>query len=236
MNNSSYKSERKVNLDDGCNPELLEGAKFVGKLEFPLIERPRYIHIPKQIVPFSKREYDSDFNITIGFHENDVEFADVILHPFHYINDFCRFDAILSPDCSLYRDNSLTGQCTNAYRSRVIGSFYQRKGIYVIPQIRWGDERTYTTMVYPEKIAFLGVEKKGIVAIGSYGMVKERINRYYFSAGLEAMLSELEPQVVIVYGPDTDSIFEQYSSLTKFVFYPDWTTQKHGRENNGKRN
>ena len=53
-------------------------------------------------------------------------------------------------------------QITNIYRNRAIGYCFQKHGVYVIPCVRWGDERTYTTKFLPEEIAFLGVEKHSI--------------------------------------------------------------------------
>ena len=71
--------------------------------------------------------------------------------------------------------------------------------IALIPCVRWGDDRTYTTKFLPEKIAFLGVERHSIVSVGSYGQLKNRVNRYYFEAGMDSMMEELEPEVVLVY-------------------------------------
>lgn len=113
---------------------------------------------------------------------------------------FRTVQTLITPDCSLYRDASLAVQVTNLYRNRAIGSYYQRKWLYVIPQIRWGNELTYTTRYFPEKIAFLGVEKHGIAAIGTYGCISGKADKAYFSAGLQAMLETLEPAVVLVYG------------------------------------
>ncbi|MBQ8094277.1 MAG: DUF4417 domain-containing protein [Clostridia bacterium] len=48
--------------------------------------------------------------------------------------------------------------------NRAIGHHLQQNGLYVVPNIRWGDERSYTTSVLPEKVAFLGVEKHCIVS------------------------------------------------------------------------
>ena len=62
----------------------------------------------------------------------------------------------------------------NVYRNRAIGSYYQRRGSFVIPQIRWGNDLTYTTRVLPERVAFLGVEKHSIVAIGTYGCIQSK--------------------------------------------------------------
>lgn len=218
----------KANLDDGCNPELVAGATFALPLGIPIIKAPPQIIIPEGITPFSVRNRAPSFNEAIGFYEKDINFAEVLRSPQNYIDDFGRFKALISPDCSLYRDAPLAVQLTNVYRNRAIGSYYQRRGQYVIPQIRWGNEYTYTTKYFPEKIAFLGVEKHSIVAIGTYGCFDGRENKYYFSAGLEAMMKTLEPQVVLVYGSMPEKVFGQYMNYAKFVQYPDWTTRMHG--------
>ena len=221
----------KSTLDDGCNPELVAGARFDGKLEIPIIGKPSRIIIPSVIVPFSKRNQISDPNAAVGFYEMDEKFADILKNPDAYIEGLKRFAAVISPDCSLYRDAPLSVQITNVYRNRAIGSFYQRKGLNVIPQVRWGSEATYTTKVLPEKVAFLGVEKHSIVAIGTYGCIQHREDKHHFKTGLKEMLETLEPEVVLVYGPMPDSVFGEYINATRFVQYENWTRIKHGGEN-----
>ncbi|MBQ9875387.1 MAG: DUF4417 domain-containing protein [Thermoguttaceae bacterium] len=221
------RSKRKAIIDDGCNPELVAGARFQGVFEIPMIQNLYCKFVPKQIVPFSEREnVENPKEVAIGFYEYDVKFARVLERPQDYIEDFARFGAIISPDCSLYRDSPLAVQITNVYRNRAIGSYYQRRGLNVIPQIRWGDERTYTKSELPERIAFRGVEKGSVVAIGSYGCMKDRDNKYYFRRGLVAMLKVLKPETVFVYGPMPDKIFGDLLDQTKFVQFDDWRTSK----------
>lgn len=220
--------KRKAIIDDGCNPELVAGARFDGIFEIPIIEKPKKIIIPDAIVPFSERNKVTDFNIAIGYNEMDINFAEVLINPESYIEDFRRFKVMISPDCSLYRNAPLSVQITNVYRNRAIGSYYQRKGVYVVPQIRWGNEKTYTTTVLPEKVAFLGVEKHSIVSIGTYGCIQSKEDKMHFKAGLEAMLESLEPEVVLVYGPMTTSVFSDYLHLTKFVQFDNWMKGRHG--------
>ncbi len=222
--------KRKAILDDGCNPELVAGARFDGIFEIPIIEKPSHILIPTDIVPFSERSRTSDPRAATGFYERDEEFASVLKDPDSFIGDLRRFAAIISPDCSLYRDAPLAVQVTNVYRNRTIGSYYQRKGLYVIPQVRWGSEATYTTAVLPERIAFLGIEKNSIVAIGTYGCIQHREDKYHFKAGLEAMLETLEPEVILVYGSMPGSVFGDYLHTTRFVQYDNWTKKMHGGE------
>ena len=217
----------KAIIDDGCNPELVAGAEFDLPMGIPIIKAPSKIIIPPGITPFSMRDRAPSYDEAIGFYEMDVNFAEVLRQPETYIDDFGRFATMISPDCSLYRDAPLAVQLINVYRNRGIGSYYQRRGQYVIPQIRWGNEYTYTTKYFPEKIAFLGAEKHSILAIGTYGCFGGKENKYHFEAGLEAMMDTLEPVVVLVYGPMPDKIFGKYQNYAKFVQYPDWTTRMH---------
>ena len=223
--------KRKANLDDGCNPELVLVAEFDGILEIPIIHAPKQIAIPDGITPFSKRINALGTNEAIGHFEKDPSFADILINPNSYIEDLSRFKYVIPIDASLYRDAPLAVQVTNLYRSRAIGSYYQRKGINIIPLVRWGNEFTYTTKYFPEKIAFLGVEKKSIITISTYGCIKSKEDKHHFSSGLYEMLKSLEPKVVLVYGSMPKQIFESYLDYCTFINYPDWITRKRGGDN-----
>lgn len=227
------KDKRKAIIDDGMNSELVKGAEFDGYLGIPIIRKPKAFIIPSDIVPFTKRERQDDASVAIGFYEMDTEFAEVLISPEDYVEEFCRQPLVtpesakplLTPDCSLYRDAPLAVQITNVYRNRAIGHFYQSRGAYVIPQVRWGNELTYTTRVLPEKVAFLGVEKHSIVAIGTYGCFKTRDDKYHFEAGFASMLETLEPEVILVYGSMNRKVFGPYLQSARFVQYTDWITR-----------
>ncbi len=97
---------------------------------------------------------------------------------------------MISPDFSLYRDLPLGVQLWNTYRGRAIGHWLARNGIEVIPNVRWGDERSYA-------FCFDGVQAGKPVAVGTYGCIgapfdrRHREDRLYFRKGLEAMLDRL---------------------------------------------
>lgn len=230
------KKKRKATIDDGMNPELVKGADFDGYLGIPMIKKPEQFIIPSDIVPFTKRKRTNCSDIAIGFYEMDWEFAEVLISPQDYIEEFCKqplvtpesIKPLISPDCSLYRDAPLAVQITNVYRNRAIGYYYQSHGAYVIPQVRWGNELTYTTKVLPEKLAFLGAEKHSIVAIGTYGCFKTRDDKYHFEAGLASMMETLEPEIILVYGSMNPKVFGPYRNSAKFISYTDWITKMHG--------
>ena len=221
-------TKRKANLDDGCNPELVQGAKFDGLLEIPMVSAPSSITIPTGFTPFTRREKALGTDDAICFFEKDPKFAEVLIDPAAYIEDFRRFRCLLPTDCSLYIDAPLAAQIINLYRSRAIASYYQRNGCNVYPMARWGNEYTYTTAYFPERIAFLGLPKHSITCIGTYGCINSRIEKYHFRHGLEAMLDTLDPEVVLVYGAMPNDVFGDYLHCTEFIQYPDWTTRMHG--------
>lgn len=80
----------------------------------------------------------------------------------------------------------------------------------VIPNVRWGDSRSY-------KFCFEGLEKNGTYAIGSYGQIKNKENRYYFEKGLEEFFKRLNPKKVYVYGSMPESIFGKYKKYSKLI-------------------
>ena len=142
------------------------------------------------------------------------------------IENFKNLECVVTPDCSLYIDMPLTAQIANVYKSRAIGYYLQKQGINVIPNVRWGDERSYTKCIFNEKFAFLGVPKNSIVSIGTYGCIKSKESKKYFKDGLNEMLQELKPKVVLVYGSMPDIIFKDFRDETKFINYKDFISKK----------
>lgn len=219
-------------FDDGMCPDLVKGADFDGYAGIPVIKKPEEIIIPSGIVPFNERSKVTDKSVAISFNIMDENFADVLRNPYAFDEEF-KDRIIITPDCSLYRDAPYAVAVVNTYRNRAIGYHYQQIGAYVIPQIRWGNRLTYKDNLFPDKLAFLGVEKHSIYAIGTYGCIQSKENKQYFREGLEELLITLEPEVLLVYGAMPGKVFDDYRNETKFVHYPDWTTKQHGGGSNG---
>jgi len=213
-------------VDDGFNSELVETAQFAGIHEIPVLKSPNEIIIPSSLIPFSQISKSADNAEFVHFYEHDIKFRDILTSTGEYLEKLKRFAGVISPDCSLYHDMPLVLQFTNTYMNRAVGYFLQQHGIYVIPSVRWGDERSYTSEYCGEKVSFLGVPKNSIISIGTYGCIRSKEDKYYFKAGLEAMLEELMPQVVLVYGSMPKSVFGCFDAYTKFHQYPDWISQK----------
>ena len=212
-------------VDEGFRVSLIETAFFDGKFEIPHIDAPKDIVVPSGLVPFSRRQRSRDKQDFVCFYEHDVKFREILTHTEDYVKEIKQYPGVISPDCSLYIDAPLCVQIASIYLNRAVGYYLSKKGIYVIPNIRWGDERTYTDELLGEKVAFQGVDKHSIVSIGTYGQIRTAESKRYFREGLIAMLYELEPKVVLVYGAMPDTIFHGLETITEFVQYPDWTTR-----------
>lgn len=223
--------KKRLIINDGFNPELAKGAKFEGLFQFPVISPANLDKYPKYLVPFSERnKIENPAEAFVVFYEHDDNFADIVRNPFDFIDDLKRFTGVVSPDNSVYRDIPLAAQIGNIYRNRLIGSLLQRHGILVIPNIRWGDERTYGTDLFGEAVAFASAPKHGAVAVGCYGCIRGADNIAHFVNGFRVMLEKLEPKMVLIYGKLPKKIIEQVRGRVKIVAYNDWTSVRHGKE------
>ena len=212
-------------VDEGFRISLIEKAFFDGVFEIPHIDEPSEYIIPEGMVPFSLRKRSEQNRDFICFYEHDINFREIITNTEDYIEELKKYPGVISPDCSLYIDAPLCVQIASIYLNRAVGYFLSQQGIYVIPNIRWGDERTYTTDLFGEKIAFQGVDKHSIVSVGTYGQIQSAESKRYFREGLISMLDELEPEIVLVYGSMPEKIFGDLKDRTRFIRYDDWITR-----------
>lgn len=90
-------------------------------------------------------------------------------------------------------------QIFQVYKSRAIGNFLMQNEISIIPNIRWGDERTY-------EFAFEGIDKWGVVAVGAQGGYRDNENTQYFENGFYKMIEVLDPATILCYGELSDSL------------------------------
>ena len=186
---------------DVYNAFLVRNAEFEGTLEIPCIKAG--IFKPKKMISFSKCTSAREFDSWVHFYEDDVVFERLWKNPGKYLPVLSKFEGVISPDFSMYRDMPLVMQYWNIYRNHAIAAWLQESGIKVIPNIRYGDERTFDS-------ACLGIEKHGTIAIGSHGCIKILKDREIFISGLDAVVQNVEPRIVVVYGSAPGYIFDKY--------------------------
>lgn len=200
ISNNKYNNKRK-SCKDVFKAFLVANCDFDGELEIPLIKKN--VEIPNELLNFSKANTSKNKNCWIHFYEDDSRFERIWNNPKKYLPILKNYKGVISPDFSLYRDMPLVMQAWNTYRNRAIGTWLQNQGIKVIPNIRFSDERSYD-------FCCLGVEIGSVIAIGSYGTLKNINDRKIFVKGLDYVIKTVEPSAIIIYGSNPNSIFKQY--------------------------
>ena len=207
---------------DVFNAFLVSIATYAGFFEFPVID-PCY-DIPNGLISFSKCISSKDHNCWVHFYEDDCLFERLWRNPKRYLSILQSYNGVILPDWSLYRDMSLTFQLWNIYRSRAIGTWLQTNGVKVIPNIRYGDRRTF-------KVCTDGLAKHSVIAVGTHGTLKNRIDRYIFVKGLDVVVKRLMPTAIIVYGACPDSIFQKYRDMGIKIYHFESDLEKAMRSN-----
>ena len=196
----------KINNDrNGCKDVfrsyLVQGARYDGKLEIPIIEAESAL--PNRLIPFSKALKTEDYDQWVHFYEDDEKFERVWNKPYYYLQKLRKFKGVITPDFSIYRDMPLVMQEWNTYRGKAIGHFLQNYGIAVLPNVRTGDERTYD-------FCCNGIVPGKTICVGSHGCVKINEERSFFKKGLDVIVDKIRPTCIVVYGTAPDDIFGKY--------------------------
>jgi hypothetical protein len=205
----------KVNsIRKGCkdvfNAFLVAVATYAGFFEIPII-RPCY-DISSWLIAFSRCISSKDHNYWVHFYEDDFLFERLWRNPKKYLPILQRYNGVILPDWSLYRDMPLVMQLWNIYRSRAIGTWLQANGVKVIPNLRYGDRRTF-------KVCTDGLSKHSVIAVGTHGTLKILEDRDIFVKGLDVVVRRIAPAAIVVYGACPDDIFQKYRDMGIKIYH-----------------
>lgn len=177
---------------------LVENAEFDGLFEIPVIRTSNLL--PEKLITFSKAKRSKDYDSWVCFYEHDESINCFWNSPKSYLSLLKNFKGVISPDYSLYYDMPFAQQIESTYKGRALGFWLQDNGIEVIPNVRWGDDRSF-------ELACMGVEIGKTIAVGTHGCIKSVDDKKRFIAGFDYVVEKLKPETVIVYGRDPDKIF-----------------------------
>ena len=180
---------------------MVQHASYEGNLEIPCIAPIK--ETPEKLISFSKSISSKEFDAWVHPYEDDASLERLWNNPKKYLPILKRYKGVITPDFSLYRDMPLVMQQWNLYRSQAFGTWLQDEGLSVIPNVRWGDERTFNACT-------LGKPKNSTIAIGSHGCIKSLRDREFFVRGLDYVVTTLQPKMIVVYGTAPESIFGKY--------------------------
>lgn len=148
------------------------------------------------------KEVGDPENYIAHFYYDDYKFISAWREPEKYIDRLRQFKAVVSPDFSLYTDFPKALQILSCYRRQWCGAYWQSLGIDVIPDVVWGDEKSY-------EYCFDGIPKNSVVAVSSVGVKLDKDwngDEGLFKAGYEEMMKRLKPRAVLFYGDLIDDL------------------------------
>lgn len=177
---------------DVFHASILKDVKYDGEFDFPVIKEEH--RVPRKLITFSRAMQEkTDFNQWICFYEDDFLFERIWNNPKRYLSQLSKFEGVITPDFSVYYDMPYSMQIWNIFRSRALGAWLQSQGIHVIPNVRFGDIRTF-------ECSCDGISKHGVICIGTLGCIKVKEYRSVFEEGIDFNAKTLEPETIVFYG------------------------------------
>lgn len=162
------------------------------RYNIPVI-KPEKSYEPVDWIRFDKALNLRRDNIGVHFYMDDYIFERVWNDADRYVDALSRFEAVIAPDFSLYRDWPTMVQMWNHYRKHYIAARLQDRGVTVYPNIRWSDEKSFDW-------CFEGEPTHSIVSVSSVGTQKEPEAKRLFLLGYREMVKRLEPTGIIFFG------------------------------------
>ena len=181
------------------NYALLDNTYMEIKMQMPVIRAVDFT--PTELIPFNtavaslKRE---PLKGTVHFFLNEEQIERIWSNLEKYTEKLRAFEAVCTPDYSMYLDYPNAICFYNTYRNRLVGQWWQEAGHIVIPTVSWVDKRTYP-------YAFSGLEPGGTYAVSSNGWWENdrhsrNVRRKLFEDGIQEMCQRLSPKRIIVHG------------------------------------
>lgn len=187
-----YYGDERERTNKAYNLDLIDYGNLTNDFwQMPIIHNDGFI--PNDLTGFNYAKTCNHKDTTIHFFVDDYQFERVWNYPEKYVDILSEYEAILSPDFSLYMDMTMPIKIWNIYRSRQIGAYYQSKGIKVIPTISWAEKETY-------QFCFQGIPKGSIVAISTIGVKESKDALQIWRDGVTEMIRQIEPSTILVYG------------------------------------
>ena len=129
----------------------------------------------------------------VHFFIDDYLFQRAWNDPCRYAHLLSCYQAVMTPDFSMFTDYPVAVQLYNHWRKHLLGAYWQSLGLTVIPSICWSDHDSYTW-------CFDGEPVGGTVAVSSVGTQKNPLARTLFLDGYFEMMRRLQPEKIIFFG------------------------------------
>lgn len=158
--------------------------------------------LPTRLTSFNLARTEKDKGSGVHFFIDDYQFDRVWRNPTAYLNTLRQFQCVLSPDFSVFVDMPTPMKIWNVYRNRLMGSWWQEKGIRVIPTVGWAEPDSFG-------YCFAGIEPGGVVAVSNIGTRKTARTKRMWMLGAEEIVKRLRPSAILLYGSSDSFDFGQ---------------------------
>ena len=163
-----------------------------GMYGFPILRSEEWK--PVKFIGFNYANQCRDYSGKgVHFFLDDYQFERIWTKFERNINMLSKFDAVLTPDWSMYTDWPVVVQMWNHYRKHYVGAYLQSIDVVVYPTICWSDKDSL-------KWCFDGEPIGGCVAVSSVGTQMRIDEKAGFMYGYDAMLERLMPKTILFNG------------------------------------
>lgn len=199
-----YGAER-LRTDDDYNLQYVSSVNCSGRYDMPVLKAVGFI--PTALLGFNYAKTAEDKKQTLHFFIDDYQFERLWSQPAKYLPLIKSYEAVLSPDFSLYMDMPLPMQRWNEYRRRALANYWQRNGVVVIPTLSWTDKRSFG-------FCFGDLPKQSTVAVSTVGVKRDKSALKVWFDGMSAAMEAIEPSRVILYGGDIGFDFGEIETVS----------------------
>lgn len=173
-------------------------GREIGRWGIPLIKKPIVPCDNIELIAWSDTRSNDASNREKGVHffVDDYRFESIYRYPERSLEKLAQYKFVLTPDYSLYADMPIWRQIESVGKSRWCGVWWQEHGLNVIPTVSWSTLPSYA-------YCFDGIEEGSTVAVGMIGC---KHNKRAFLHGYDAMLEQIQPEMVICFGSPFDEM------------------------------
>lgn len=208
-----YGDERERSFNSTLFREY-DKSRTEGKYGIPRLLPVDYV--PKEMMGFNYAKTSDNYDATIHFYLDDYQFERIWNNPYTYIPMLKRFDAVLTPNFSIYLDMPGAIKIWNTYRARLLGQMMQDNGLIVIPIAYWGDKDTWD-------YCFDGLPVGGTLSINNIRDKNETARRIW-DEGLTELIMRKKPKRILLYGNGVKESFD--FGKIEVIYYTNSVTER----------